>query len=138
MIVSARHLAVVTAALAALALTTTACDDGDAPAVTEATRAVTPGATTIGRVDRLPNGTAVVTSDHTLVDIVCANGQLTMTTNIARFTGAMDCTSMAPPDIVQRYQGKPIAISITATRLKIDNPEAGSLDFPAANVTQEP
>ena len=136
-----RTLIAATLALAAIA---TACNNSDgnttpAPDGTTTTATQTPtadGTTTIGKIDRFPGGTAVITSDHTLISITCANEQLILTTTAAVFTANMPCDRMVPPDVVDRFLQKPITITIADGRLKIENPEAGTLDFPATDVKQ--
>jgi hypothetical protein len=92
--------------------------------------------TTIGKIDRFPGGTAVVTSEHTLVGISCDVGTMTMTTSVGVFSGAMDCGAMPPVETIERFVGKAIAITISESRLKIENPEAGSLELPASGVVE--
>jgi hypothetical protein len=115
-----------------------ACDDsspGDDVLITTPTAAPAEG-TSIGKIDRFPGGTAVITSDHTLISITCQTEQLVMTTSVAVFTGDMPCDRMVPADVVERFVQKPITITIDGGRLKIENPESGTLDFPATNVAQ--
>lgn len=110
-----------------------ACDDDSGGSVIEAPATV--GAEkTFGTISRLPGGFATITSDHVLESITCENGQLTMVTSAGRFVGTMDCTAQVPQETLDRFVGKPILITVTETRLKIENPEAGSLDYPATDV----
>jgi hypothetical protein len=91
---------------------------------------------TIGKIDRFPGGTAVVSSEHNLVGISCEAGAVTMTTSAGVFSGSMDCAAMPPSETIDRFVGKAVAITISETRLKIENPEAGSLDLPASGAKQ--
>ena len=109
-------------------------DDGGEVRVTTQT-ADTGSESTFGAIERLPGGTAVITSPHTLVAITCSETTLTLTTTAGTFAGTMDCSAMPTTDIIERYTGKPIVITIGGGRLKIENPEAGSLDFPATDVS---
>ena len=124
------------AIVSALAVFVAACSDSSADDVRVTTPTGSPGAeATYGAIEHLPGGTAVVTSPHTLVAITCDGMTVTMTTTAATFTGAMDCTAMPPAEIIARYIDKTIAITIGGGRLKIENPEVGSLDLPATDVT---
>lgn len=125
------------AILFALSAVISACSDSGAD---DDVRVTTPTASngpeaTYGAIERLPGGTAVITSPHTLVAITCDGTTVTMTTTVATFTGTMDCKAMPPAEIIARYTDKTIAITIGGGRLKIENPEAGSLDLPATEVT---
>lgn len=119
-------------ALAAVLLV--GCDDSSGGiAVSTGTAAAPAGATVVvGKVERLPGGTVVVTSDHVLQSIVCEGGVLTLTTSAGVFSGTMGCGQMVGADIVGRFVGKAVVITISDTRLRIEHPDAGSLDFPAA------
>ena len=89
---------------------------------------------TFGTINHLPGGFATITSDHVLESITCENGQLTMVTSAGRFVGTMDCTAQVSQETIDAFVGKPILITVTDTRLKIENPDAGSLDYPATDV----
>lgn len=89
---------------------------------------------TYGEIERLPGGTAVITSDHTFVSAVCDQGMITLTTTAARFTGNMDCAAMPTDEVINRFVDLQITINIGGGRLKIESPEGGSLDFPATDV----
>jgi hypothetical protein len=107
-------------------------DDGGIAVITTPQGTLPPGAeATYGAIDRFPGGTAVVRSDYTVTAIACDAGKLRVTTTAGVFTGTMDCEAMVTPDIVDRFLDKPALVTITATRIKLENPEAGSLDFPA-------
>ena len=92
--------------------------------------------TTIGKIDRFPGGTVVVSSEHVLVGISCEAGAVTMTTSAGTLSGAMDCGAMPPAETIERFVGKAVAITISEGRLRIENPEAGSLDLPASGARQ--
>jgi hypothetical protein len=115
------------------ALSLMACDDGPAGSIIESPATVS-AEKTFGTINRLPGGFATITSDHVLDSISCESGRLTIVTSAARFEGAMDCTAQVPQETIDDFVGKPIVITITDTRLKIENPDAGSLDFPATSV----
>ena len=90
---------------------------------------------TFGTINRLPNGVATVTSEYVLQSITCDAGRLTMITSAGSFVGTMDCAAQVTQENIDRFVGKPVLITITDTRLKIEHPEAGSLDYPATDVT---
>ncbi len=120
----------------ALSAVLAACSDSGADDVRVTPPTVAAGGeATFGAIERFPGGTAVVTSPHTLVAITCDGTTVTMTTTAATFTGTMDCSAMPPADIIGRYIDRAVAITIGGGRLKIENPDAGSLDLPAVDVT---
>jgi len=128
----------VVAGVVAAALLAAGCDDSSDGGIDVTTGTVGAGATVVvGKIERFPGGTAVVTSDHVLVAITCSAGTLTVTTSAGVFSGTMDCGQMATADVIDRFVGKAIVITISETRLKIENPEAGSLDFPAVGARQQ-
>ena len=122
-------------ALLAVAALIAAC--GDSSDGVQLTTPGPEGVATIGQIEHFPGGQATITSDHVLVSISCENGVITMVTSAGRFTGTMDCQAQVGQDVLDRFVGKPIAITITDARLKIENPEAGSLDYPATDVVVE-
>jgi hypothetical protein len=123
---------VLTAALGAAVM---ACGDSDSNG--GGARVTTPnpgGEATFGAIERLPGGTAVITSDHVLVSVTCDTGAFSLTTTQRAFAGRMDCAAMPPPDVIARYVDQPVAIVIADGRLKMENPGIGSLDFPVTEV----
>jgi hypothetical protein len=126
----------VAATLAFAALLLAACADGSDGRINVTTSVPSAPTVVIGKIDRFPGGTAVVTSEYVLQSMTCEAGVLTLTTSAGAFTGTMDCGQMVSPDIVGRFVGRPIVITISATRLRIEHPEAGSLDFPASGASQ--
>ena len=126
-------------------LAMTGCDDssrGDGVAVGTPVASVVAtvegeATTTIGKIDRFPGGTVVVSSEHVLVGISCEAGTVTLTTSVGMFSGAMDCGAMPPVETIDRFVEKAIAITISESQLRIENPEAGSLDLPARGVRQQ-
>ena len=128
-------------------LAVTGCDDSSSSdgvvvgtpvdAVASVVATVVAGPTiSIGKIDRFPGGTAVVSSEHVLVGISCEAGVVTMTTRVGTFSGAMDCGAMPPVETIERFVGKAVAITISVGRLRIENPEAGSLELPASGTKQ--
>lgn len=114
-----------------------ACDDESSGSLVVQTPATVGAEKTFGTINHLPGGVATVTSDYVLQSITCDNGTLVLVTTNARFVGTMDCTAQVPQETIDRFIGKPIMITITETRLKIEHPEAGSLDYPATGVAIE-
>lgn len=129
----ARTTAVILAVIATATLIT-ACSDDDAGEGVILATATVGTEKTFGTINHLPGGAATITSDHVLESITCESGQLTMVTSAGRFVGTMDCAAQVSQETIDMFVGKPILITITETRLKIENPEAGSLDYPATNV----
>ena len=124
------------AGVVAAALLVAGCDDSSGGGNDVRTETAAGATVTVGKIERFPGGTAVVTSDHVLQSIACEGGTLTLTTSAGAFSGSMDCAQMVEADVVGRFVGKAIAITISETRLRIENPEAGSLDFPASSARQ--
>ncbi len=65
----------------------------------------------IGRIERLAGGTAMATNPRTLLDAVCNDRTLTITTNRETVTARMDCSHMFLAPVVEKYIGRPVAIS---------------------------
>jgi hypothetical protein len=113
------------------------CSDDGTDDVVETPPSVT-AQQTFGSINRLPDGQATVVSDHVLQSITCTAGQLTMVTAAGSFVGTMDCTAQVPQETIDRFVGKPVLITVSDTRLKIEHPQAGSLDYPATGVVVTP
>ncbi len=94
-----------------------------------------PEGETLGKIERLPGGTAVVSNALTLVNVACANGQLTVTTNLQSIVGTMDCAQQIPQETLGRFYGQSVSISYANARLRIDSVSAGTLDLPVKGAT---
>jgi hypothetical protein len=94
-----------------------------------------PEGETLGKIERLPGGTAVVSSALTLVSVACANGQLTVTTNLQSIVGQMDCAQQIPQETLARFYGQSVSISYANARLRIDSVSAGTIDLPVNGAT---
>lgn len=90
---------------------------------------------TLGKIDRLPGGTAVVTSVITLLDLTCADGQVIVKTNLTSIVGKMDCQQAVPQSTLERFYGQSVSITYAGGRLKIESVSAGSLDLPVEDAT---
>ncbi len=90
---------------------------------------------TLGKIDRLPGGTAVVSSLITLLDVTCANGQLIVKTNLKSIVGKMDCAQQIPQTTLDRFFGQAVSIAYADGRLRIDSVAAGTLDLPVKDAT---
>ena len=131
-----RSVVVVLAAIAALAVVAAACTSGDStksPAATTASTANSGGGFSIGEIKRLPGGTAVPTDVRTLKSAICSDGRLVVQTDRESVVGQMDCSQMVPPQVVDRFRGKPVAISYTNQRLRIESASEGTVELTVAN-----
>lgn len=90
---------------------------------------------TMGKIDRLPGGTAVASDVVTLLNVTCSNGQLIVTTNLKSIAAKMDCAQQVPQATLDRFYGQPVGISYAGGRLRIESVSAGTLDFPANDAT---
>jgi hypothetical protein len=94
-----------------------------------------PEGETLGKIERLPGGTAVVSSALTLVTVACTNGHLTVTTNLQSIVGTMDCAQQIPHETLGRFYGQSVSISYANARLRIDSVSAGTIDLPVNGAT---
>ena len=90
---------------------------------------------TFGKIDRLPGGTAVATSVITLLSLGCANGQVTVTTNLKVIVGKMDCEQQIPQASLEHFYGQSVSIAYAGGRLRIDSVSAGTIDLPVKDAT---
>lgn len=90
---------------------------------------------TLGKIDRLPGGTAVVTSVITLLTVSCINGDLIVKTNLQLITGKMDCAQQIPQATLERFYGQAVTVGYAKGRLRIDSVSAGTLDLPVKDAT---
>ena len=93
------------------------------------------GGFAIGEIKRLPGGTAVPTDARTLVSAACEGGRLVVKTDRESVVGEMDCSRMIPPDVVDKFRGKPIAVSYTGQRLRIESASEGTVELTVMNAT---
>lgn len=116
--------------IAGFALFLAACSSGGGSGDKTPDGALEDGAT-LGRIDRLPGGTPVPTDVRTLLTIECQSEQLIVRTNLEQITAKMPCDRLLPGPIIERFLGQPVAITYDDSRLKIENPGAGSIELPA-------
>jgi hypothetical protein len=121
-----------------VSITASACADGDDDGATIAPPPSVTAERTFGSINHVGNGIATVTSDYVLQSISCDAGKLTMITAAGTFVGTMDCAAQVTQETIDRFVGKPVLIVVTDTRLKIEHPDAGSLDYPATDVVVQP
>jgi len=132
------------AAIGAVAVIAIACTSGGsskspvaagATGATSATRSSSPsgGGFSIGEIKRLPGGTAVPTDVRTLMSATCADGRLVVRTERESVVGQMDCSQMIPPQVVDRFRGKPVAISYNNQRLRIESVSEGTVELTVMN-----
>src|SRR5207248_1998607 len=95
------------------------------PAATTASTTNSGGGFSIGEIKRLPGGTAVPTDVRTLKSAICTDGRLVVQTDRESVVGQMDCSQMVPPQVVDRFRGKPVAIGYNGTPTKMRNCEEG-------------
>ncbi|MEX0749268.1 MAG: hypothetical protein WD359_00530 [Dehalococcoidia bacterium] len=86
----------------------------------------------LGSIERLPGGTPAASDVRTLLSAQCADGVLTLRTNREEIASPMDCGQMLPEGVIARFIGQPVAIRAQEGRLIVENPTAGTMDFPAA------
>ena len=60
----------------------------------------------MGKIERLPGGTAVVSDVITLLNITCSNGVLIVSTNLKGILGKMDCAQQIPQSTLDRFSGR--------------------------------
>ena len=99
-----------------------------------AARPLTEGET-MGKIERLPGGTAVVSQVITLLNMTCSNGQLIVTTNLKSIAARLDCAQQDPQSTLDRFYGQAVGISYAKGRLRIESVSAGTLDLPAKEAT---
>lgn len=88
---------------------------------------------TLGAIERLPGGTPVLSDVRTFINLNCRDGLMTLRTNAEVITGRMECGQTPPQSIVDQFTGRTIAISYAEGRLRIESPEAGTLDLPVTD-----
>lgn len=126
------HSALVAAAAAPLLLLAAACaSSSDAPTASSE-RPLEEGQT-LGRIDRLPGGTAVPVDVRTMLGAECEDGVLTFRSNLETILADMNCDQMLPLSITERFFGKPVAITYRENRLIVENDVTGTLEFPVSN-----
>lgn len=86
----------------------------------------------LGSIDRLPGGTAVVSEVRTLLTMECTNERLTVRTNLEQLTAALPCDRMLPAAVIEQFIGKPVAIRYENERLKVANDTVGTIELPAS------
>lgn len=90
---------------------------------------------TMGKIERLPGGTAVASQVITLLNVICSDGHLVVTTNLKSIAAKMDCAQQAPQSTLDRFYGQAVGISYAKGRLRIESVSAGTLDLPAKEAT---
>jgi len=132
------------AAVGAVAVIAIACTSGGsskspvaagATGAPSATRSSSPsaGGFSIGEIKRLPGGTAVPTDVRTLMSAICTDGRLVVRTDRESIVGQMDCAQMVPAEFLNRFLNKPVAISYTNQRLRIETASEGTLELTVTN-----
>ena len=89
----------------------------------------------MGKIERLPGGTAVVSDVITLLNITCSNGVLIVSTNLKGILGKMDCAQQIPQSTLDRFFGQAVSVSYANGRLRIDSASAGTIDLPVKDAT---
>ena len=89
----------------------------------------------MGKVDRSPGGTAVGSQVITLLNVICSNGHLVVTTNLKNIAATMDCAQQAPQASLDRFYGQAVSIAYANGRLRIENVSAGTLDLAVKDAT---
>lgn len=90
---------------------------------------------TLGKIDRLPGGTAVASSVITLLNASCVKGDLIVKTNLQIITGKMDCAQQIPQATLERFYGQAVTVGYASGRLRIDSISAGTIDLPVKDAT---
>jgi hypothetical protein len=90
---------------------------------------------TLGKIDRLPGGTAVASSVVTLLGLSCVNGKLLVRTNLQSIAGKMDCAQQIPQATLDKFYGQSVSIVYANGRLRIDSVSAGTIDLPVQDAT---
>ncbi len=90
---------------------------------------------TIGKIERLPGGTAVASEVITLLGVSCTDGQIIVITNLQRIVGKMDCAQQIPQSTLERFYGQSVTVGYASSRLRIDSVSAGTLDLPVTDAT---
>ncbi len=93
------------------------------------------GGFAIGEIKRLPGGTAVPTDARTLVSAACSEGRLVVKTDRESVIGQMDCSQMIPPQFVDKFRGKPVALSYNGQRLRLESASEGTVEMTVSNAT---
>jgi|SRR5581483_2351282 len=93
------------------------------------------GGFSIGEIKRLPGGTAVPTDTRKLVSATCDAGRLVVKTDRESILGEMDCSRMIPPQVVDRFRGKEIAVRYSGQRLRIESASEGTVELTVSNAT---
>ena len=91
---------------------------------------------TIGKIERLPGGTAVASEVITLLGVSCTDGQIIVITNLQRIVGKMDCAQQIPAvdagALLRAVRDRRVR---EFGRLRIDSVSAGTLDLPVTDAT---
>ncbi len=90
---------------------------------------------TIGKIERLPGGTAVASEVITLLGLSCTDGQIIVITNLQRIVGKMDCAQQIPQSTLERFYGQSVTVGYAGSRLRIDSVSAGTIDLPVTDAT---
>ena len=90
---------------------------------------------TLGKIDRLPGGTAVASNVITLLAVSCLNGDVIVKTNLQLIVGKMDCAQLIPQATIERFYGQAVTVGYAAGRLRIDSVSAGTIDLPVKDAT---
>jgi hypothetical protein len=128
-----------TTSVSLLALVTLATSCGSSagsksPVATRASSTVrSSGGFSIGEIKRLPGGTAVPNDARTLMSATCTDGRLVVQTDRESVVGQMDCSQMIPAQVVDRFRGKPVAISYNNQRLHIESASEGTVELTVTN-----
>ncbi len=88
---------------------------------------------TLGKIERLPGGTAVASSVITLLNVSCVKGDLIVRTNLQTITGKMDCAQEIPQATLERFYGQAVTVGFASNRLRIDSISAGTIDLPVTS-----
>jgi hypothetical protein len=90
---------------------------------------------TIGKIERLPGGTAVASEVITLLNLSCVGGQLIVRTNLQNIVGKMDCAQQVPQATLDRFYGQSVTVSYAGSRLRIDSVSAGTIELSVTGAT---
>ena len=90
---------------------------------------------TIGKIDRLPGGTAVASEVVTLLNVACVDGELIVRTNLQSISGKMDCAQQIPQAALERFYGQSVTVSYANSRLRIDSVSAGTIELSVTGAT---
>lgn len=88
---------------------------------------------TLGKIERLPGGTAIASNVITLLNVSCVKGDLIVRTNMQIITGKMDCAQEIPQAALERFYGQAVTVGFASNRLRIDSISAGTIDLPVTS-----